>query len=74
MNIPDLEQGGKSLNEGNSTSIIDGQMVRALNHMEEAMAILEKLRKNAGGYGPKLDKGEAELSKAYALISAKRPI
>lgn len=53
---------------------IDREMVKALNQMEGAMGILETLRKSAGDYGPKLGKGEAELNKAYAIISAKRPI
>lgn len=53
---------------------IDREMVKALNQMEGAMEILETLRKNAGDYGPKMGKGEAELWKAYSIISAKRPI
>lgn len=53
---------------------IDRRMVKALNCMEEAIKILKELRADAGDKGPKLDKGEAALNQAYAIISAKRPI
>jgi hypothetical protein len=53
---------------------IDRRMVKALNAMEEAIQILADLRKEGGDRGPKLGKGEAELNKAYAIISARRSL